>query len=114
MGCTGYQCNSLAAPPGLAMVARQIGLVTTASTTYNEPYNLARDFATSEMISNHPAGWNVAASWSEHEARNFGLATTLDHETRHALSAGFVEGSGYCGMHGPPLASRALGFSGPL
>ena len=77
--------------PALAMVTRHIGLVTTASTTYNEPYNLARKFATLDLISNGRAGWNVVASWSEHEAQNFGLETTLDYDTRYERSAEFVE-----------------------
>ena len=54
------------------MVTSHIGLVTTASTTYNEPYNLARSFATLDLISKGRAGWNVVASWSEHEAQNLG------------------------------------------
>ena len=49
--------------PALAMVTYHIGLVTTASTTYNEPYNLARRFATLDLISKGRAGWNVVASW---------------------------------------------------
>src|ERR1700722_3319701 len=77
--------------PALAMVTSHVGLVTTASTTYNEPYNLARKFATLDLISKGRAGWNVVASWSEHEAQNFGLETTLDYDTRYARSAEFVE-----------------------
>ena len=65
--------------------------MTTASTTYNEPYNLARRFATLDLISKGRAGWNVVASWSEHEAQNFGLETTLDYDTRYARSAEFVD-----------------------
>jgi FMN-dependent oxidoreductase (nitrilotriacetate monooxygenase family) len=77
--------------PALAMVTHHVGLITTASTTYNEPYNLARKFATLDLISKGRAGWNVVASWSEHEAQNFGLETTLDYDTRYARSAEFVE-----------------------
>lgn len=77
--------------PALAMVTQHVGLVTTASTTYNEPYNLARKFATLDLISKGRAGWNVVASWSEHEAQNFGLETTLDYDTRYARSAEFVD-----------------------
>jgi len=77
--------------PALAMVTRHVGLVATASTTYNEPYNLARRFATLDMVSKGRAGWNVVASWSELEAQNFGLETTLDYDTRYARSAEFVE-----------------------
>jgi FMN-dependent oxidoreductase (nitrilotriacetate monooxygenase family) len=77
--------------PALAMVTKYVGLVTTASTTYNEPYNLARKFATLDLISKGRAGWNLVASWSEHEAQNFGLEMTLDYDTRYARSAEFVE-----------------------
>src|SRR6476646_10077357 len=45
--------------PALAMVTSRIGLVATASTSYNEPYNLARRFATLDLISKGRAGWNV-------------------------------------------------------
>jgi FMN-dependent oxidoreductase (nitrilotriacetate monooxygenase family) len=44
-----------------------------------------------DLISKGRAGWNVVASWSEHEAQNFGLETTLDYDTRYARSAEFVE-----------------------
>ena len=54
--------------PALAVVTKHIGLITTASTTYNEPYNIARKFATLDLISNGRAGWNVVTSWSEAEA----------------------------------------------
>jgi FMN-dependent oxidoreductase (nitrilotriacetate monooxygenase family) len=77
--------------PALAMVTEHVGLVSTASTTYNEPYNLARRFATLDLISKGRAGWNVVASWSALEAQNFGLETTLDYDTRYARSAEFVE-----------------------
>ena len=77
--------------PALAMVTKHVGLVATASTTYNEPYNLARRFATLDLISKGRAGWNVVASWSALEAQNFGLETTLDYDTRYARSAEFVE-----------------------
>ena len=58
--------------PALAMVTKHVGLVTTASTTYNEPYNLARKFATLDLISKGRAGWNVVASWSEPKDRTSG------------------------------------------
>lgn len=77
--------------PALAVVTSHIGLVTTASTTYNEPYNLARKFATLDWISNGRAGWNVVTSWSDAEAANFGRAAQLDYDTRYARAAEFVE-----------------------
>ncbi len=77
--------------PALAMVTKHIGLVTTASTTYNEPYNLARKFATLDWISKGRAGWNVVTSWSDAEALNFGHQQQLDYDTRYARAAEFVD-----------------------
>ena len=77
--------------PALAVVTKHIGLVTTASTTYNEPFNIARKFATLDLISNGRAGWNVVTSWSEAEARNFNREQHVDYNTRYARAAEFVE-----------------------
>ena len=77
--------------PALAVVTKHIGLVTTASTTYNEPFNLARKFATLDWISNGRAGWNVVTSWSEAEAKNFGREEQLDYDTRYARAGEFVD-----------------------
>jgi N-acetyl-S-(2-succino)cysteine monooxygenase len=77
--------------PALAMVTRHIGLVTTASTTYNEPYNIARKFATLDWISKGRAGWNVVTSWSDAEALNFGRQEQLDYDTRYERAAEFVD-----------------------
>jgi FMN-dependent oxidoreductase (nitrilotriacetate monooxygenase family) len=77
--------------PALAVVTQRIGLVTTASTSYNEPFNIARKFATLDLISNGRAGWNVVTSWSEAEAKNFNREQHLDYDTRYARAAEFVE-----------------------
>ena len=77
--------------PALAVVTKHIGLVTTASTTYNEPYNIARKFATLDVISNGRAGWNVVTSWSEAEAKNFNREQHVDYDTRYERAAEFVE-----------------------
>jgi N-acetyl-S-(2-succino)cysteine monooxygenase len=77
--------------PALAVVTKHIGLVTTASTTYNEPFNIARKFATLDLISNGRAGWNVVTSWSEAEARNFNREQHVDYDTRYARAAEFVD-----------------------
>jgi N-acetyl-S-(2-succino)cysteine monooxygenase len=77
--------------PALAVVTRHIGLITTASTTYNEPFNIARKFATLDLISNGRAGWNVVTSWSEAEAKNFNRQQQVDYDTRYARAAEFVE-----------------------
>jgi FMN-dependent oxidoreductase (nitrilotriacetate monooxygenase family) len=77
--------------PALAVVTKHIGLVTTASTTYNEPYQLARKFATLDLISNGRAGWNMVTSWSEAEAKNFNREQHVDYDTRYERAAEFVE-----------------------
>jgi N-acetyl-S-(2-succino)cysteine monooxygenase len=77
--------------PALAVVTQHIGLITTASTTYNEPYNIARKFATLDLISKGRAGWNVVTSWSEAEARNFNREQQVEYETRYARAAEFVD-----------------------
>jgi FMN-dependent oxidoreductase (nitrilotriacetate monooxygenase family) len=56
----------------MAGVTRHIGLAATVSTGYNEPYNLARSFATFDHMTNGRAGWNVVTSFQDAEARNFG------------------------------------------
>jgi FMN-dependent oxidoreductase (nitrilotriacetate monooxygenase family) len=77
--------------PALAVVTKHIGLVTTASTTYNEPYHIARKFATLDLISNGRAGWNMVTSWSEAEAKNFNREEHVDYDTRYARAAEFVD-----------------------
>ena len=75
----------------LAAVTRRIGLVATASTTYNEPFHIARKYASLDRISDGRAGWNIVTSWSDAEARNFNREQHLDYETRYERAAEFVE-----------------------
>jgi FMN-dependent oxidoreductase (nitrilotriacetate monooxygenase family) len=77
--------------PALAARTERIGLVTTASTTYNEPFHIARKFATLDLISEGRAGWNVVTSWSEAEAKNFNREEHLDYDTRYERAQEFVE-----------------------
>lgn len=75
----------------LAMVTQRIGLVATASTTYNEPYHIARKFGSLDHISGGRAGWNIVTSWSEAEARNFNRESHLQYDERYGRAAEFVE-----------------------
>ncbi|MBW6399085.1 LLM class flavin-dependent oxidoreductase [Roseomonas sp. HJA6] len=75
----------------LSMVTSRIGLVATASTTYNEPYHIARKFASLDHISKGRAGWNLVTSWSEAEALNFGLDEPPEKLGRYDRAAEFVE-----------------------
>ena len=75
----------------LAAVTEHIGLMATASTSYNEPYNLARYFASLDFLSNGRASWNVVTSWLEEEAANFGLEQLPRHGTRYQRANEFID-----------------------
>src|ERR1700756_330694 len=69
--------------PALAVVTERLGLIATAPTTYNEPYHIARKFASLDHISGGRAGWNVVTSGNPDEAMNFGLDEHVDHSSRY-------------------------------
>jgi FMN-dependent oxidoreductase (nitrilotriacetate monooxygenase family) len=69
----------------------RIGLIATASTTYNEPFQLARKFASLDHISRGRAGWNIVTSAGEDEAHNFNLAARPAHEDRYSRATEFVD-----------------------
>ena len=75
----------------LSMVTRHVGLVATASTTYNEPYHVARKFASLDHISGGRAGWNVVTSATDMEAQNFGLDGAPPVDGRYARAVEFVD-----------------------
>ncbi len=75
----------------LATATQDIGLVATVSTTYNEPYNLARALASLDHISKGRAGWNLVTGFAIDEARNFGLDAIAPSPVRHARAREFVE-----------------------
>src|SRR5262245_38957056 len=68
----------------LAAVTSRIGLIATASTTYTEPFNLARQFASIDHISNGRVAWNIVTSWLATAADNFGRAGEAGHQLSHA------------------------------
>jgi FMN-dependent oxidoreductase (nitrilotriacetate monooxygenase family) len=74
----------------LAVSTSQIGLIATASTTYSEPFNLARQFASIDHISRGRAGWNIVTSWLAAAARNFGGTAQVTHEDRYARAEEFM------------------------
>ncbi|WP_145145084.1 LLM class flavin-dependent oxidoreductase [Roseomonas gilardii] len=97
----------------LAAVTSRIGLVATASTTYNEPYHVARKFASLDHISGGRAGWNVVTSWSEAEAWNFSRESHPDYDTRYGRAAEFVDvvrGLWDSWEDGEPVADKASGI----
>jgi FMN-dependent oxidoreductase (nitrilotriacetate monooxygenase family) len=74
----------------LAAVTSHIGLVATATTSYNEPYHIARKFASLDHISGGRAGWNIVTSARENEAYNFGRASHYEHEERYDRAREFT------------------------
>ncbi len=75
----------------LAVSTSRIGLIATASTTYTEPFNLARQFASLDHISNGRVGWNIVTSWSASAARNYGDASQASHADRYASADEYLE-----------------------
>jgi alkanesulfonate monooxygenase len=73
----------------LAMVTERIGLVATASTTFDEPYHVARRFASLDHISNGRAGWNVVTTANPDAALNFGLTDHVEHDERYRRAREF-------------------------
>ena len=75
----------------LAAITTNIGLIATMTTTYNEPYNVARRFASIDHLSQGRAGWNLVTSQIEDEAQNFGFDDHLDHASRYARASEFYD-----------------------
>jgi len=76
---------------GIAAVTSHIGLIGTASTTYSEPYNLARLFASLDHLSKGRAGWNIVTTSAPDAARNFGLDEHPVHAERYERAQEFVD-----------------------
>lgn len=74
----------------LAMCTSRIGLAATASTTYSEPYNLARMFASIDHLSGGRAGWNVVTGAFAEAAANFGRDNHPAHAERYSAAEEFV------------------------
>lgn len=75
----------------IAPVTKRLGLVATATTSYNEPYNIAREFASLDHISGGRAGWNVMTSANPSEAYNFGREAHFEHDERYDRASEFTE-----------------------
>ena len=112
----------------LAMVTERIGLIATASTTYNEPYHVARQFASLDHISGGRAGWNLVTTANPDAALNFGHDEHMAHGERyrrarefHAVVTGlwdsfaddaFLRDVG-SGVFFDPARMHVLGHKGP-
>jgi FMN-dependent oxidoreductase (nitrilotriacetate monooxygenase family) len=77
--------------PALAAVTDHLGLIATASTTYNDPYHVARKFASLDYISGGRAGWNLVTTSNPDAARNFGFEEHLEHAERYRRAREFFD-----------------------
>lgn len=74
----------------MAAATSRIGLIATASTSYNEPYNIARRFASVDHVSEGRVGWNMVTTADLASARNFGRQDVPDHQQRYARAGEFA------------------------
>jgi FMN-dependent oxidoreductase (nitrilotriacetate monooxygenase family) len=77
--------------PALAVVTERIGLIATASTTFNDPYHIARKFASLDHLSGGRAGWNLVTTSNPDAALNFGLDEHVDHAERYRRGREFYD-----------------------
>jgi FMN-dependent oxidoreductase (nitrilotriacetate monooxygenase family) len=77
--------------PALAVVTERLGLVATASTTFDLPYHIARRFASLDHISGGRAGWNVVTTSNPDSALNFGLEEHVEHGERYHRAREFID-----------------------
>jgi FMN-dependent oxidoreductase (nitrilotriacetate monooxygenase family) len=75
----------------LAHATKRIGLVATASTTFDEPYHIARRFASLDHLSGGRAGWNIVTTANPDAALNFGLEEHVDHDERYRRAREFYD-----------------------
>jgi FMN-dependent oxidoreductase (nitrilotriacetate monooxygenase family) len=75
----------------MGMVTRRLGLGATYSTTYYEPFHVARLFATLDLMLKGRAAWNIVTSLNSGEARNFGHTEHMAHDTRYDRADEFME-----------------------
>lgn len=103
-----FLADQLASPPDVAHAPRmwlepitvlaalagatdRIGLIATCSTTYTEPYNLARQYASLDHISGGRVGWNIVTSWLALAAANYGDTGQLSHAERYLRAEEYIE-----------------------
>lgn len=78
----------------IAGATRHLGLGATRSTTYDQPFHIAREFRTLDHLSNGRAAWNVVTSMNDGEAQNFGVDEHMEHDERYDRAEEFLELTG--------------------
>ena len=74
----------------VAAATAKIGMIATCSTTYTEPFNLARQFGSLDHISNGRVGWNIVTSWLATAAANYGGSGQINHADRYARAEEYM------------------------
>jgi alkanesulfonate monooxygenase SsuD/methylene tetrahydromethanopterin reductase-like flavin-dependent oxidoreductase (luciferase family) len=98
----------------LSAVTTRVGLGATVSTSYSEPYNVARVFGSIDHISNGRAAWNVVTSTQPMAALNFSRKEQMEHEHRYEVANEFVDvvkGLWDCWDDGAIVADKTTGGS---
>ena len=85
------QLEPLTLLTALACATTRIGLGGTVSTSFSEPYNVARQFVSLDLISGGRAAWNVVTSANDYAARNFGHVSMPPHAKRYERAGEFVD-----------------------
>ncbi|GAA2373367.1 monooxygenase [Catellatospora methionotrophica] len=75
----------------IALATERIGVIATASTSYNDPYNLARRLSSLDHLSGGRAAWNIVTTAGDAAARNFGLTGAPVHDDRYGRAEEFVD-----------------------
>ena len=75
----------------LSQATEHIGLIATATTTFDVPYHIARRFASLDHLSNGRAGWNIVTTSNPDAALNFGMDEQMDHDERYARAREFYD-----------------------
>ena len=96
----------------LAPVTSRIGLISTASTTYNDPYQIARKFASLDHLSGGRAGWNIVTSGPDPRGSNFGREHAPDHDPATSVRPSSSRSAPACGTVGRTMPSYAIRQTG--
>lgn len=87
----GARLETLTLTAALAAVTTKIGIVATASTTFSEPFNIARQIGSLDHMSGGRVGWNVVTSYTDDQAQNFGMEHIPARPQRYARAQEFLD-----------------------
>lgn len=90
-GSSTFSLDPLTLLSYLSTFTQHIGLISTVSTSYLQPYHLARKFATLDIISGGRAAWNLVTSGTDFEAQNFGLDEQRKHADRYKIATEYIK-----------------------